>query len=150
MHKLLLLLKEVLNCAMIWLRTIYVMLMCDVAILLLILFCFCLSIFYTFLFHFVRKISSGKMRQKFELPEIEDNLEGWGPLSLPPIFSNMPYQDFCKTDELGKVSKRIFFNTNESLCITMREVFLDNMTCYMDLVKEQHRKLSVRVNMYRI
>ncbi|GAB6020453.1 Eukaryotic translation initiation factor 3 subunit D, variant 2 [Chamberlinius hualienensis] len=46
--------------------------------------------------------SDGKL--KFELPVIHDNLNGWGPSSLPEQYKDMPYQPFSKGDRLGKVS----------------------------------------------
>ncbi|OQR79284.1 eukaryotic translation initiation factor 3 subunit D isoform 2 [Tropilaelaps mercedesae] len=41
---------------------------------------------------------------KFELPEIIDNPDGWGPSSIPEKFADMPYQPFSKVDRLGKVA----------------------------------------------
>lgn len=43
------------------------------------------------------------MPLKFELPEILDNPDGWGPSSIPEKFADMPYQPFSKVDRLGKV-----------------------------------------------
>lgn len=41
---------------------------------------------------------------KFELPEIPENPEGWGPCFIPEKFADMPYQPFSKTDRIGRVA----------------------------------------------
>lgn len=41
---------------------------------------------------------------KFIPPIIQDNADGWGPVSVPDKFKDMPYQPFSKGDRLGKVS----------------------------------------------
>lgn len=40
----------------------------------------------------------------FSLPDIQDNVNGWGPCQVPEKFKDMPYQPFSKSDRLGKVS----------------------------------------------
>lgn len=44
------------------------------------------------------------MPHKFELPDIFENPDGWGPSSIPEKFVDMPYQAFSKTDRIGKVA----------------------------------------------
>lgn len=44
------------------------------------------------------------MPGKFELPEIQENADGWGPCAIPERFADMPYQPFSKTDRIGKVA----------------------------------------------
>ncbi|OQR79286.1 eukaryotic translation initiation factor 3 subunit D isoform 1 [Tropilaelaps mercedesae] len=44
------------------------------------------------------------MPQKFNLPEIIDNENGWGPVPTPVMFTDMPYQTFSKSDPIGKVA----------------------------------------------
>ena len=39
----------------------------------------------------------------FSLPDIQDNVNGWGPCQVPEKFKDMPYQPFSKSDRLGKV-----------------------------------------------
>ena len=41
----------------------------------------------------------------FSLPDIQDNVNGWGPCQVPEKFKDMPYQPFSKSDRLGKVSR---------------------------------------------
>ena len=40
----------------------------------------------------------------FNPPAIQDNPTGWGPVSIPEQFKDMPYQPFSKGDRLGKVT----------------------------------------------
>lgn len=40
----------------------------------------------------------------FEKPKLQYNEFGWGPLSVPETFRDMPYQPFSKSDRLGKIS----------------------------------------------
>ena len=46
---------------------------------------------------------TGKAPVKFELPEIAENRQGWGPCFIPEKFADMPYQPFSKSDRIGKV-----------------------------------------------
>jgi len=39
----------------------------------------------------------------FKAPVILDNLEGWGPSSIPNKYKDMPYQPFHKSENIGKV-----------------------------------------------
>lgn len=41
----------------------------------------------------------------FELPKLQFNEDGWGPTwEVPQNFRDMPYQPFCKSDRMGKIS----------------------------------------------
>ena len=41
----------------------------------------------------------------FKLPgEVEDNTDGWGPISVPPQFESVPFMPFGKGDRLGKIA----------------------------------------------
>eukprot|EP00239_Pterosperma_sp_CCMP1384_P000154 CAMPEP_0197848388 /NCGR_PEP_ID=MMETSP1438-20131217/8562_1 /TAXON_ID=1461541 /ORGANISM="Pterosperma sp., Strain CCMP1384" /LENGTH=548 /DNA_ID=CAMNT_0043460607 /DNA_START=50 /DNA_END=1696 /DNA_ORIENTATION=+ len=41
---------------------------------------------------------------KFEVPDVPENEEGWGPVSCPESFKDIPYAPFSKSDKLGKAS----------------------------------------------
>lgn len=43
----------------------------------------------------------------FEMPAVQNNVDGWGPCELPDQFKDIPYQPFSKGDRLGKVDKTI-------------------------------------------
>lgn len=41
----------------------------------------------------------------FDLPKLQFNEDGWGPTwEVPQTFRDMPYQPFCKSDRMGKIS----------------------------------------------
>lgn len=41
----------------------------------------------------------------FDLPKLQFNEDGWGPTwEIPQNFRDMPYQPFCKSDRMGKIS----------------------------------------------
>ena len=40
----------------------------------------------------------------FQLPEIEENAEGWGPISAPPQFDGVPFMPFSKGERLGRIA----------------------------------------------
>ena len=41
----------------------------------------------------------------FDLPKLQFNEDGWGPTwEVPQNFRDMPYQPFCKSDRMGKIS----------------------------------------------
>lgn len=44
--------------------------------------------------------------QPFEVPDISDNADGWGPSaeSIPPHLKDVPFAPFSKTDKLGKAA----------------------------------------------
>ena len=44
------------------------------------------------------------MPAQFSVPEVEDNVEGWGPISIPDHLSGVPYAPFGKSDKVGKIS----------------------------------------------
>lgn len=44
------------------------------------------------------------MPAQFKVPEVEDNEDGWGPLSVPDRLSGIPYAPFGKGDKIGKIS----------------------------------------------
>nr|ALS04678.1 hypothetical protein [Pseudodiaptomus poplesia] len=44
------------------------------------------------------------MRVKFKPPALQDNVNGWGPNTIPAQFKDMPYQPFSKSDKLWRVS----------------------------------------------
>lgn len=41
---------------------------------------------------------------RFEMPKLQYNEDGWGPLEGAGSFNEMPYQPFSKSDRLGKIS----------------------------------------------
>lgn len=41
---------------------------------------------------------------KFLVPKVEDNPEGWGPLTGPAHLKNIPYAPFGKGDSIGKAA----------------------------------------------
>lgn len=45
-----------------------------------------------------------EQRPRFELPDITGNRTGWGPSGTLDRFQNLPYQQFNKTDKIGKVA----------------------------------------------
>uniref|UniRef100_A0A0N5AJ04 Eukaryotic translation initiation factor 3 subunit D n=1 Tax=Syphacia muris TaxID=451379 RepID=A0A0N5AJ04_9BILA len=45
-----------------------------------------------------------KQRPRFELPDINSSASGWGPTGTLDQFQNLPYQQFNKTDKIGKVA----------------------------------------------
>lgn len=44
------------------------------------------------------------MPAQFSVPDVEDNVEGWGPTSVPDHLSGVPYAPFGKGDRVGKIS----------------------------------------------
>lgn len=41
----------------------------------------------------------------FDLKKLQFNEDGWGPTwEVPEHFRDMPYQPFCKSDRMGKIS----------------------------------------------
>ena len=46
----------------------------------------------------------GAMPAQFSVPDVEDNVEGWGPTSVPDHLSGVPYAPFGKGDRVGKIS----------------------------------------------
>ena len=40
----------------------------------------------------------------FKLPEVEENPEGWGPISVPPQFESIPFMPYSKGDRLGRIA----------------------------------------------
>lgn len=44
------------------------------------------------------------MPAKFEVPEVEDYPDGWGPSTVPEHLEGMPYAPFVKGDKVGKIS----------------------------------------------
>lgn len=55
---------------------------------------------------FVNVFDSQKaeMPAQFSVPDVEDNVEGWGPTSVPDHLSGVPYAPFGKGDRVGKIS----------------------------------------------
>lgn len=45
-----------------------------------------------------------EMPAQFRVPEVEDNEEGWGPVSIPDHLSDIPYAPFGKGEKVGKIS----------------------------------------------
>ena len=44
------------------------------------------------------------MPPQFRVPEVEDNDDGWGPLTVPDHLAGIPYAPFGKGDKVGKIS----------------------------------------------
>ncbi|KAK9826613.1 hypothetical protein WJX74_005621 [Apatococcus lobatus] len=44
------------------------------------------------------------MPARFEVPEVEDYPDGWGPSTVPEHLEGMPYAPFVKGDKVGKIS----------------------------------------------
>lgn len=40
----------------------------------------------------------------FSLPEVEENEEGWGPVSVPKQFDGVPFMPFSKGERLGRIA----------------------------------------------
>lgn len=40
----------------------------------------------------------------FEVPNVIENEEGWGPCSVPEQYKDVPYAPFSKNDKVGKAS----------------------------------------------
>ena len=40
----------------------------------------------------------------FQLPEIEENQEGWGPTSAPAHLKDVPFMPYSKGDRLGRIA----------------------------------------------
>lgn len=40
----------------------------------------------------------------FRVPEVEDNEDGWGPVSVPEHLAGVPYAPFGKGDKVGRIS----------------------------------------------
>ena len=40
---------------------------------------------------------------KFEMLQIQENHNGWGPCIMPELYKDLPYQPFSKDVPLGKV-----------------------------------------------
>ena len=40
----------------------------------------------------------------FQVPEVENNEEGWGPLAVPDHLAEVPYAPYGKGDKVGKIS----------------------------------------------
>ena len=49
-------------------------------------------------------LQKGAMPAQFSVPDVEDNVEGWGPTSVPIHLSGVPYAPFGKGDRVGKIS----------------------------------------------
>ena len=41
-------------------------------------------------------------RPRFALPSVEDNADGWGPVSTPRELEGMPYAPYSKSDKIGR------------------------------------------------
>ena len=41
----------------------------------------------------------------FKLPDVEDNTEGWGPVSVPKQFADVPFMPFGKGERLGRIAE---------------------------------------------
>jgi translation initiation factor 3 subunit D len=44
------------------------------------------------------------MAAKFVLPPVEENQDGWGPLSVPKQFDGVPFMPFSKGERLGRIA----------------------------------------------
>ena len=40
----------------------------------------------------------------FELPTVESNADSWGPSKVPDELTKVPYQQFSKSEAIGRVS----------------------------------------------
>lgn len=40
----------------------------------------------------------------YEVPEISDNADGWGPTTVPAFLEGIPFAPFSKSDKLGKAA----------------------------------------------
>ena len=49
-------------------------------------------------------IEAYRMPALFEVPDVENNVEGWGPLAIPDHLAGIPYAPFGKGDKVGKIS----------------------------------------------
>jgi translation initiation factor 3 subunit D len=47
---------------------------------------------------------AGEDKPSFETPGVVCNSDGWGPISIPEQFKDIPYQPFSKSDNLGQVT----------------------------------------------
>ena len=43
-------------------------------------------------------------RPAFALPYVEDNVDGWGPVTLPRDLEGMPYAPYSKSDKIGRIA----------------------------------------------
>ena len=43
-------------------------------------------------------------RPRFALPSVEDNADGWGPVSTPRELEGMPYAPYSKSDKIGRIA----------------------------------------------
>lgn len=48
-------------------------------------------------------VISDEEKPEFVTPGVVNNPEGWGPISIPEQFRDIPYQPFSKSDNLGQV-----------------------------------------------
>lgn len=44
------------------------------------------------------------MSPAFVLPEVEENVDSWGPQSVPPQFDGVPFMPFQKGERLGRIA----------------------------------------------
>ena len=44
------------------------------------------------------------MPAQFNISEVEDNEEGWGPTSIPDHLAGVPYAPYGKAEKVGKIS----------------------------------------------
>ena len=40
----------------------------------------------------------------FKLPQIEENVEGWGPTGVPTHLKDVPFMPYSKGDRLGRIA----------------------------------------------
>ena len=40
----------------------------------------------------------------FSIPTLHDNVDGWGPCTVPEEYKDIPYAPFSKSDRLGKAA----------------------------------------------
>lgn len=51
---------------------------------------------------------AGEDKPSFSTPGVVCNSDGWGPISIPEQFKDIPYQPFSKSDNLGQVCSHNF------------------------------------------
>lgn len=44
------------------------------------------------------------MPAQFSISDVENNADGWGPMSIPDHLAGIPYAPFGKSDKVGKIS----------------------------------------------
>eukprot|EP00116_Pleurobrachia_bachei_P002791 sb/3463053/ len=52
----------------------------------------------------VSESSEGAGLAQFDTPRVVNNPVGWGPISIPERFKDIPYQPFSKSDNLGQIT----------------------------------------------